>query len=80
MTKNQISRKLTAANFEMKNVIDVSRDYLEVFNGDGCDYEGNMALAQEASKITGLNHLCNIAYGGWMLSSESFSIDSDNCL
>jgi len=80
MTSNQITKKLQNAGFDMSKVIEVSKNFLEVFTGDARDYDENVQLADRASKITGLNHICNIAYGGYMLSSEGFSIDSDNCL
>jgi hypothetical protein len=78
MTKNQIMRKLQQAGFNMNFVVAVSKDYLEVFTGDGADYDGNQWVKDEAVKITGLTHSCNIAYGGYMLSNEGFNIDSDN--
>lgn len=80
MTKNQITKKLQSAGFDMSKVIEVSNNYVEVFTGDACDYDENAELANQVSKITGLNHICNIAYGGHMLSNEGFSIDVNNCL
>jgi len=80
MTSKQITKKLQNAGFDMSKVIEVSKNYVEVFTGEACDYDENVELAKQASKITGLNHICNIAYGGYMLSNEGFSIDGDNCL
>lgn len=80
MTSNQITKKLEKAGFEMSKVIEVGKNYVEVFTGDACDYDKNLELAKKASEITGLNHICNIAYGGYMISNEGFSIDTGNCL
>lgn len=80
MTKNQILKKLKDAGYNMAWVIDCSRNYLEVFTGDACDYEENERITSLAAEITGLNHSVNIAYGGHMLSNEEFKIDTGNCL
>jgi hypothetical protein len=78
MNKNQILKKLEQAGFYMPFVVDCSKNYLEVFSGDACDFDGNQHIKDEAVKATGLTHSCNITYGGYMLSNESFNIDSDN--
>ncbi len=80
MTSKQIIKKLQNAGFDMSKVIETGRNYLEVYAGEISDQTENIELAKQASKITGLNHICNIAYGGYMLSNEGFSIDVDNCL
>lgn len=79
MTKNQIEKALRDAGFNVNFVMDVSKNYLEVFDGDPLDYDGNQFLRDEAMRITGMKNYCNIAYGGWMISNEPFSFDSGNC-
>ena len=79
-TVRRIEKALLAANFNMAYVVDISTNYLEIFNGDACDRDGNETLAKQAVEITGLNHTCNIAYGGYMLQNTEFLIDSENRL
>lgn len=79
MTKNQILNALRNAGFNPDFVVDVSNNYLEVFDGDPSDYDGNCFIRDEAMRITGMNSYCNIAYGGWMISNEPFKLDTGNC-
>jgi len=81
MTANQILRALRqSGTFPMDKIVEVSRDYVEVFTGDACAVAANRRLARQAAKITGLSHTCNIAYGGYMIQAEAFKIDTGNCL
>jgi hypothetical protein len=75
MSGNQITKKLTAAGIDPKNILEVSKDEVEVgvksVHGDYCEYTESEELANRVFAILGWKNGMKTGYNSWVIEGHS---------